>query len=132
MCAGLTACRKDIKTPSVETTKVFGNWKWISSQTGSGNIVQTPESAGYERELEYKENGIYKEFVDGKKEEKLLFSFIEGTTINFAEPVYIIKYIKSGLNKKEKFRDDFSIQNEDTLILKRDCAGCYFEYYIRM
>jgi hypothetical protein len=128
--AGFVSCRKDIETPSVETSQVFGKWKWVAS-TGGGNASITPQSAGYDLEREYEANGVYKLFKDRKREEKLIFEFIEGTTINFESPQYLLKYRRSGLNRKEKFRENFSFQGSDTLFVQRDCDGCYVDTYVR-
>ncbi len=130
ICTGIIACRKDIDTPSPTTEKVIGKWTWVSS-SGAGNTAITPQSAGYELEREYEANGVYKLFKDGKKEEKFIFEFIEATTINFEAPQYILKYRNSGLNKKEKFRENFYFQGNDTLFVQRDCAGCFVDSYVR-
>ena len=127
----ITSCRKDILSPTPNTNLLFGQWKWIYSKSEFGGISQTPTSVGYERELEYTKKGVYKEFIDGKKEEKLLFTFIEGVSVDFQKPDYVIKYFKSGLNKKEKYIDNFSFPQGDTLILKRDCEGCFSHYFVR-
>ncbi len=127
----IAACRKDIKTPSVDTANVFGSWKWVSSASAGGGVIQTPTSAGYTIELEYTEKGVFKEFSDGKKTEKLIFEFIEGTTINFEPPGYIIKYRNNGMNRREKFRENFEMQGQDTLVLWRHCDNCYKRTYVR-
>lgn len=126
-----SACRKDIKTPGDQSVNVFGSWLWVSSFSGAGGVSQTPTSTGESVELEYESNGVFKEFRDGKKTEKLIFEFIEGTSINFQLSGYVIKYRNSGLNRKEKFREEFGMIGADTLLLKRDCSGCFTRMFVR-
>lgn len=120
-----------MKIPNANAALVLGEWTWISSNSGPGNVTITPQSVGFELERSYSDKGVCKLTKDGKKEEKLIFEFIEGTTINFAAPDYILKYRNSGLNGNEKYRENFAFQGKDTLVVQRDCEGCYLETYVR-
>ncbi len=125
------ACRKKVEAPIAQAANVFGEWNWVSSQSAAGGITQTPSSTGESIELKFETNGVFKEFKDGKKTEKLIFEFIEGTSVNFELSGYLIKYRNSGLNRKEKFREEFGMKGKDTLLLRRDCSGCYTRMFVR-
>lgn len=62
----LSSCEK-AKFPSEYSKQLLGAWEWESSSLQSQNWTDTPENTGETRQLEFKENGKYLEFVNKKR-----------------------------------------------------------------
>ena len=62
----LSSCEK-AKFPSEYSKQLLGAWEWESSSLQSQNWTATPENTGETRQLEFKENGKYLEFVNEKR-----------------------------------------------------------------
>ncbi len=73
----ITSCRKDIKMPSTEMEKIYGEWEWVKTYGGWGGSESTPSSTGTTASIEFDRKGNYKNFVNGKLELKLRYSITE-------------------------------------------------------
>lgn len=80
----LSSCEK-AKFPSEYSKQLLGAWEWESSSLQSQNWTDTPENTGETRQLEFKENGKYLEFVNKKRVLKGDYYIISETQSLFLE-----------------------------------------------
>ena len=62
----LVSCEK-AKFPSEYSRRLLGVWEWERSNLVSKYLDDTPATTGETRQLEFKENGKYLEFVNEKR-----------------------------------------------------------------
>ena len=128
---GLISCKKEINVPKEDYKKLFGKWEWVYSTGGLAGGVITPETENYNLEIEYKKNGIYKEFKDGKRIEKFTFHFEKAESIFSSGEDYLIFYSKGKFSKKGVMYHSFNFIGNDTLLLNEECYDCYGNLYVR-
>lgn len=127
----LTSCRKDILVPDTNFKNLFGRWTWIESSGGFSGHTINPNTENYSLTAEYKSNGVYKKFKDGKKITKQTFSFQESESIYSVNEEYLIEYSEGRLSKKLVIPHSFEFIGPDTLILKDECYDCYIHIYVK-
>ena len=128
---GLISCRKDIIVPDKEFENLFGTWNWVSSSGGFGGETITPTTESKTIEIEYKENGTYKKFIDDKKVSKMTFQFEEQESIYSIGKEYVITYSDGKFSRKGVISHPFDFIGTDTLILRDECYDCYSHIYVR-
>lgn len=91
----------------------------------------SPSTEGYSLLIEYKPNGVYKKYKNGKKVSKMTFRFLHGTSIYSADATYLIEYSDGPRNKVRRGADSFRFGGPDTLFLFNECYDCFVEVYVR-
>ena len=127
----VASCKKDIPVPEEGLEHLFGKWTWVSSNGGLINQTTTPETENYIIEIEYKKNGVFKKYKDGKKVNKMKFKFEKGQTIFSVEDEYSIKYTIGKSKKVGVVPHYFQFIGTDTLVLKEECFDCLTHIYVR-
>ena len=129
----LTNCRKDVILPNPEFKKLFGQWEWVMTSGGIGGSTTTPSTTGHNVQIEFKENGIYKSFEDGKRKDKMKFKFYEGSTLpNGSKEMRVKLEDIRFLNKDYAFMDKLiEFGSQDTLYLNDTFADGYCSVYIK-
>jgi hypothetical protein len=122
----IASCTKaDFPTP--ESENIVGEWEWIESRGGlSGNAILTPETQSETRQLEFKENGKYRECIDDKRVDKGDFSMEEKSDSwgNY----YLLKLEGKNINSESHL----TFKTSDTLSLfPVNCADCFTSTYVR-
>ncbi len=128
---GLISCRKDIIVPDKNLENLFGTWSLVSSSGGPNGETTTPTTENKTIEVEYKENGIYKKFINNKKVNKMTFKFEKNKSIYSSEEEYLITYSTGKFSKKGVVSHSFYFIGTDTLILQDECYDGYSYTYVR-
>jgi len=113
------SCRKDIKLPSNEMEKLFGEWEWVKTNNGWGGSESTPNSSGTTSTIEFDRKGNFKSYVNGKVELKLRYSIDERfSSFNQTTGLYI-SYKNNKLLNHSKFGNNQGVGfgGQDTLLL---------------
>jgi hypothetical protein len=128
-----SACRKDISLPDPSLDKLFGSWEWVETSGGYAGQIKTPATEGYSKTIEFKSNGIYKVYIDGKRDGKMTFTIKEGTSILTNASAWFIDYdIISTVNYKiEPATHTFHFGGQDTLFLSEDFFDGFNYVYVR-
>jgi hypothetical protein len=133
VCLFLTSCRKDITVPNSEMNKLFGNWQWIETSGGFAGQVKTPATEGYSQSVEFKSDGIYKLYHDGKQKDKKTFTLSQGSSIHDTVTAVLITYKNTGCGNKTEdvIKQSVKFGGQDTLFLLDECADCYSFVFVR-
>ncbi|MBT6236655.1 MAG: hypothetical protein HOI49_11275 [Bacteroidetes bacterium] len=121
----LGSCSK-VDLPTQESGKIVGEWEWVESRGGlSGDDVLTPETQSETRELEFKENGKYRDCIDGDTERGKYSLEVKSNSQGDYLSIYL-----DGKSFAAKSRLTFS--GQDTMSLfPEDCADCFVTTYAR-
>ena len=128
-----TSCRK-IDAPEQNFEIIFGRWKWLYSTGGWAGGCLSPSSEGYQLEIEFKQNGIYKEFKDGRMVKRLNFRFEKRPSIYSADEKYVVVYYLPVIPHKFQTPayQSFYFYGTDTLVLNDECYDCYSHVFVRI
>ena len=127
-------CRKDIPVPKNKGfEKLFGSWNWVQSSGGFAGQTITPATDGYSQTVEFKKNGIYIRYKNGKRTDKMQFTLTEGSSIYTIGLAYLIKYKNTGPIDKNNTHTIQSVTfgGQDTLFLRDECYDCYTSIYVK-
>lgn len=130
----LSACKKSIDLPHPELEKLFGSWEWIGSSGGFSGDNITPSSAGYSKTVEFRKNGVYRWYKNGKLEDKMRFTVTQDSSSIFTNGLaYIIVYSNAGVLGPDNYshRESIRFLSHDTLFLSEECSDCYGHAYVR-
>lgn len=127
-------CRKNIAIPkNTDFEKLFGSWNWVQSSGGFAGQIITPTTEGYSQTVEFKKNGVYIRYKNGKRTDKMQFTLTEGSSIYTTGLAHLIKYKNTGPIDKDNTHMTQSVTfgGQDTLFLRDECYDCYTTIYIK-
>ena len=131
ICLLIFVCYSFGYSQQANPKKLIGNWNWIQSSGGFAGQIINPKTTGYDIQIEFTKNGLYKEGKDKKIDHQYKYRIKLGKTIYSQEPTDIIKYISPSDSKEEIISDSFEFKGKDTLILKNECRDCFIKMYVR-
>ena len=129
-----TACKKkEISLPDPSLEKLFGRWEWVESGGGLAYHQTSPSTTGCSITIEFERNGIYKEYKNGKHQNRMKFYLSKGSSIYSSVESNLIKYNDTGILDKNNTPITESIQfaGQDTLYLNQECFDCFGHVYVR-
>lgn len=118
---------KEADLPTPESKNIIGEWEWIESRGGiTGDGILTPETQSETRQLEFKENGKYRDCIDDERVDTGDFS-VEQKTDSWGS-YYLLK-----LEGKEiTSESNLTFKSSDTITLyPTNCADCFAATYVR-
>jgi hypothetical protein len=121
-----STCKKAMQVPDPELEKIFGKWSWVRTSGGFAGKTITPVSEGYTARFEFNSDGTYKKYKNETLTEQKKFSFLQATSINNHQPVWVISFDGSALKMAVSF------SGNDTLILNEQAYDGFSHTYIRM
>jgi hypothetical protein len=124
----LTGCKKEIDLPDPSLKRIFGEWRWIYTQTV--NDLITPQGAGYEQTMEFQKNGVFKRYKDGNKQDRGRYEIKYELSYNGNE-YYIIHFRNSTNSDFTHFPSRVSFLTDDTLKLDEDLIDGDTHIFVR-
>ena len=116
------ACDEDL---SKQRDDIVGTWDWQRSTGGLAGIISTPQTVGYNQEIQFGENGIYTWYVADTVREQGNYSLSEDLTIFSNDAVPVIN-----LEHRQVSLAIFKL-NRDSLIFASDCHDCTTQEFTR-
>jgi hypothetical protein len=108
--------------------RLYGSWRWVSSQGGWAGELQTPESTGQTRTAIFRSDGLARFLQNDSLVAQVRYS-LESRFDREGNEYLIIRYLES-----EYFVADQEVAfgNRDTLYLTDTCIDCYYHVYTRI
>ena len=128
----LTNCRKDVSLPNPEFKKLFGQWEWVITIDSQTNDTTTPASTGENWTIEFKDNGIYKDYKNGKRISKFVYTFSEGALLPSGNKEMLVKITNDNQLFWKKYYSETKLiefgYNDTLYLIDRGGAGLYSTY----
>ena len=119
----LVSCSNDDDTTDIPTsTKIIGNWSWISSSGGIDGSILTPTSTGYTQRLEITSD-VIKYYFNNELDTQASYTIElrESSIYNETREMIITNF---------EFRNIVEFR-DGKLILIGDCNDCLTSEYVR-
>ncbi|MEM6721754.1 MAG: hypothetical protein AAF611_20670 [Bacteroidota bacterium] len=113
----------DANTTIPTSTRILGNWNWISSVGGEDAVFLTPNIAGYTQRLEFTADTVSYYFNEELMTETPYT--IEVQDSNIYDGTYEM------LLTEFEARNIIEFDDNGTLILIGDCADCWTTAYVK-
>ena len=129
----LSNCTKDNVVPKKDYQKLFGRWDLVHTTLYYG--IYTPTATDNNRQIEYKRNGVFNQFVFDHHVASYRYDIEQTQTSFYQEKIFVINYEQMSL--KNKWRtfltpNDFNFIGNDTLVLTDLCYDCGYHTYVRV
>ena len=108
--------------------RLYGSWRWVSSQGGWAGGLQTPKSTGQTRTAIFRSDGLARFLRNDSLVTQVRYS-LESRSDREGKEYLIIRYLESEYYLADQ-QVDFG--NQDTLYLTDACIDCYYHVYTRM
>ena len=126
----VSSCRKKISVPDDSLKNIFGKWLWVESFQKIGGF-NTPATAGYSRYRTYSPKGVFEEYQDKKRQQKLKYHFSTSNG-SFTNSNFTLVYEHRTFHLSESHStESIMFKGLDTLVLYYDCDTCGFDMYIK-
>jgi hypothetical protein len=124
------SCRKKISVPDDSLTKIFGKWNWVQSYEPTGGF-STPASSGNVIYRLYSSKGVFEQYQNKKRNERLNFHFSTSNG-SFSNSVFTIVYQHRALHWSEAHSTEYiKFKGIDTLYLSYTCDTCGYDLYVK-
>lgn len=109
-------------------TRLFGSWRWVSSQGGWGGQLQTPESTGQTRTAIFRSDGLARFLRNDSLVTQVRYS-LESLYDREGNQYLIIRYL---VPEYVLAPQQVAFGEKDTLYLRDTCMDCYYHVYTRI
>ncbi len=110
------------------TARLYGSWRWVSSQGGWAGELQTPESTGQTRTAIFRSDGLARFLRNDTLVTQVQYS-LESRSDPEGNEYLIIRYRGFAYFSADQ---EIAFGNRDTLYLTDMCMDCYLHVYTRM
>ncbi|MFM2225483.1 MAG: hypothetical protein RJA07_1685 [Bacteroidota bacterium] len=125
-----SSCRKKIAVPDDSLKNLFGKWTWVKSFEQSGGY-STPASSGNDVYRIYTSKGVFEEYKNKSRQEKLNYTFSTSNG-SFSNSVFTIVYKHRTFYWSEAHTTEYiHFKGTDTLYLNYGCDTCNYNMYVK-